>query len=284
MQQHNDPTHNGALSERLAASVPPILSFVASNHEVAQEALSNLVARYGQVAPENSDAIIVLGGDGFMLESFHRWESLGKPFYGMNRGSLGFLMNEFNLDGLIERVALAKPHCLYPLLMRCYAPASEADSGGAAEIITEALAFNEVSLFRGSRQTAKIRIFVDGVKRLDELVCDGVLVSTPAGSTAYNLSAHGPIVPLDVGVLALTPISAFRPRHWRGALLRHSAKVRFDIIEADKRPCSAVADFTEIRKVSRVEVSEERNRRVSLLFDPAHSWDERILKEQFATN
>ena len=259
------------------------LALVASNNEDAQAALAQLVARYGQTAPENASAIVALGGDGFMLECFHRWESLGKPFYGMNRGSLGFLMNEFHLDGLVERLAHAKPYQLYPLLMRSYSSPSRYDPDDPQEFVTEALAFNEVSLLRDSRQAAKIGIYVDDVKRLDELICDGVLVSTPAGSTAYNLSAHGPVVPLDVGVLALTPISAFRPRRWRGALLRHSAKVTFEIIEGAKRPCNAVADFTEIRNVSRVEVSEDRTRRVTLLFDPAHSWDERVLKEQFAT-
>ncbi|MDI9350323.1 MAG: NAD kinase [Candidatus Symbiobacter sp.] len=271
------------------AKANPTLSFLASGNDEAQIALVRLAARYGQTAPEQADVIVALGGDGFMLECFHSYEILGKPFYGMNRGSLGFLMNEYQEDGLVERVALAQPHQLFPLRMRCYMRRDAHETGpengdDPLAVVAEALAFNEVSLFRQSRQTAKIRIYIDGVKRLDELVCDGVLVSTPAGSTAYNLSAHGPIVPLEAGVLALTPISAFRPRHWRGALLRHSAQVRFDVLEGEKRPCSAVADFTEMRQVVRVDVAEDRSRLVNLLFDPAQGLDERVLKEQFATH
>lgn len=250
----------------------PKLAFLASDGAKAQEALKRLVARYGNAPLGEAAAIVPLGGDGFMLESLHRYKALKKPIFGMQRGSIGFLMNAYREDGLPRRVAEAQGYHLHPLRMRARTLT------GAKR---EALAINEVSLLRETRQAAKIRIDVDGVTRIEELITDGVLVATPAGSTAYNLSAHGPIIPLGSDVLALTPICAFRPRRWRGALLPHSAKVRFRILEADKRPVSAVADYTEVRDVTEVEVVEDRKVVLTLLFDPEHNLEERILKEQF---
>lgn len=248
------------------------IAFVAADTAQAQEARAALAARYSGVPPEEADIIVALGGDGFMLETLHR--TFGQPvaIYGMNCGTVGFLMNEFDDEGLLERLAQAEEVRLHPLRMR-----SRSRDGR----ITEALAINEVALFRESRQAAKIRIRIDGVVRLEELVCDGVLVATPAGSTAYNLSAHGPILPLGTPLLALTPISAFRPRRWRGALLPRTVEVCFDILEHDKRPVSATADFTEIRDVLEVVVKEDRDVSLRLLFDPEHNLEERILKEQF---
>ena len=253
-------------------SPPPKITFLASDAEKAQQALKRLTARYGTLPVEAADIIVALGGDGFMLESLHRYTAVGRPIYGMQRGSVGFLMNEYRESDLPKRVAHAKGYKLHPLRMK-----ARTLSGGH----TEALAINEVSLLRETRQAAKIRISVDDVVRLDCLVCDGILVATPAGSTAYNLSAHGPIVPLGAPLLALTPICAFRPRRWRGALLPHLAKVRFEILEAEKRPVSAVADYTEVRDVAEVEVVEDRKASLTLLFDPEHNLEERILKEQF---
>jgi len=250
----------------------PKLAFLAADTEKAEDALAALEARYGKTALERSDVIIPLGGDGFMLETLHRFMSLKKPIFGMQRGSVGFLMNEYRDDGLPERVAKARGYKLRPLRM-------VARTIEGAEI--EALAINEVSLLRETRQASKIRITVDDTTRLDELICDGILVATPAGSTAYNLSAHGPIVPVGAPLLALTPICAFRPRRWRGALLPQTAKVRFDILEAEKRPVSAVADYTEVRDVASVEVIEDKKEVLTLLFDPEHNLEERILKEQF---
>jgi NAD+ kinase len=216
--------------------------------------------------------VVALGGDGFMLETIHRVLSLHIPVYGMNCGSVGFLMNSFSEDDLPGRLVRAQEAVLYPLRMRTVsADGTEAD----------ALAFNEVSLLRQLRQTSKIRVTVDGRVRLPELMCDGILISTPAGSTAYNLSAHGPIVPLGAGVLALTPISAFRPRRWRGALLPHGARVRIDALETAKRPVSAVADFTEVRDVVSVEIRENRDIAMTVLFDRDANLEERVLKEQF---
>lgn len=228
--------------------------------------------RYGHVAPENADVIVALGGDGFMLESLHRFMALGKPIYGMHRGTVGFLMNAFREDDLTARLHRAQPVTLHPLRM-----IAETVAGREAE----ALAINEVSLLRETRQAAKLRITIDGRERLSELVCDGVLVCTAAGSTAYNLSAHGPILPMGANVMALTPISAFRPRRWRGAILPHRATVRIDILDSHKRPVSAVADYTEVRDVRRVEVREDRSVVLSILFDPEHNLEERILSEQF---
>ena len=215
-----------------------------------------------------------LGGDGFMLETLHRFLSTGVPIYGMHRGSVGFLMNAYRPDELYERLAAAQPVVLHPLEM------TVCDEHGGQH---RALAFNEVSLLRESRQAAKLRIRVDGVVRLEELMADGILIATPVGSTAYNLSAHGPIIPLGAGVLALTPISAFRPRRWRGALLPHEAQVRIDALETDKRPVSAVADFTEVRDVETVEISENRDIAMTLLFDHDANLEERVIKEQFAS-
>lgn len=248
------------------------LAFLASATPKAEAARAALVARYGDLPPESADAIVALGGDGLMLETQHRYLGRNLRIYGMNCGSVGFLMNEYRDDALPERVANAVATQLHPLRMRAVM------RSGAAE---EALAINEVSLLREVRQAAKIRITVDGRVRLPELICDGVLVSTPAGSSAYNLSAHGPIVPLDANLLPLTPISAFRPRRWRGALLPASAQVLFEILEPDKRPVAAVADYTEVRNVVSVSVAEDRGVALSMLFDPDHSLSERIIAEQF---
>jgi NAD+ kinase len=248
------------------------ISFAAAPTPLATDALNRLVARYGDCSPAQASVVVPLGGDGFMLETIHRVLERHIPVYGMNCGSVGFLMNTFNEDDLPERLARAQAAELHPLRMRAVTRTGEA---------IEALAFNEVSLLRQLRQSAKIRITVDGRVRLAELSCDGVLISTPAGSTAYNLSAHGPIVPLSANLLPLTPISAFRPRRWRGALLPASAHVVFEVLEADKRPTAAVADFTEVRDVGSVEVSEDRSVTVTVLFDPDRGLSERIIAEQF---
>jgi len=216
--------------------------------------------------------VVALGGDGFMLQTLHAFTAAGKPIYGMNRGTVGFLMNEFHEGDLLEKLAAAEKAVIHPLKMTAYTAARE----------VEARAFNEVSLLRETRQAAKIRILVDGKPRISELICDGALVATPAGSTAYNLSAHGPILPIGADLLALTPISAFRPRRWRGALLPHRARVRFEILESGKRPVSAVADDFEIRDVTAVDVMEDRAIAMTLLYDAGHNLDERILAEQFS--
>lgn len=248
------------------------IAFVASDSRQARDALLILKDRYENVPAAEADVIVALGGDGFMLNTIH--ENMGRniPIYGMNRGSLGFLMNEFLVDKLTERLAKAERSELHALRMLA------TDIHGNK---FEGLAINEVSLLRSTRQAAKIRITVDGRVRMQELNCDGVLVATPAGSTAYNLSAHGPILPIKAGVLALTPISAFRPRRWRGALLPDSAIVRFDILEKEKRPVSAVADMLEVREVDHVEVQIAEDVAVPILFDEGHELDERILMEQF---
>jgi NAD+ kinase len=250
----------------------PKIAVVASEAPAAQAALEELGARYRIVAPEQADLIVALGGDGFMLETLHRYRDRGVPFYGMHRGSVGFLMNGYGADGLEERLARAQPVAVHPLEMTAI------DHAGAAHA---AIAINEVSLVRQGRQAAKLRITVDKTVRLDELMADGVLVATPVGSTAYNLSAHGPIIPLNAEVLALTPISAFRPRRWRGALLPHRATVRFDVLEIERRPVSAAADFTEIADVRSVSVREAAEISFTMLFDPEHNLEERVLKEQF---
>jgi NAD+ kinase len=248
------------------------IAVLASQAEAAQQARATLIARYGDTDPERADILVALGGDGFMLETQHRFLGRNRPVYGMNRGSVGFLMNDYREEGLPERIARAQAAVLHPLRMRAECAAGRTHA---------ALAINEVSLLRQTRQTAKIRILVDGKERLAELACDGVLVATPAGSTAYNLSAHGPIVPLSANLLPLTPISAFRPRRWRGALLPSSAAVVFEVLEPDKRPVSATADYTEVREVRRVEVREDRRVDLTLLFDPDQALSERILAEQF---
>jgi NAD+ kinase len=253
---------------------PSRIAVVAAETEPAQQARQELCDRYLCVAPEHAQVIIPLGGDGFMLETLHRFLSRGVPIFGMHRGSVGFLMNPYRADGLIERLATAQPVVLHPLEMNAI------DERGTSQ---RALAFNEVSLLRESRQAAKLRVSVDGVVRIDELMADGILVATPVGSTAYNLSAHGPIIPLGAGVLALTPISAFRPRRWRGALVPHQAKVSIEALEIDKRPVSAVADFTEVRDVVTVDVHENRHIAMRLLFDREFNLEERVLKEQFAS-
>ena len=246
--------------------------FLASPTPVALEARARLVARNGDCAPEAAEVIVALGGDGFMLETLHGVLGRGVPVYGMNCGSVGFLMNIFQEDGLLERLGRAQVAVLHPLRMR---------AATAAGGVQDALALNEVALLRELRQAAKIRITVDGQVRLEELTCDGVLLATPAGSTAYNLSAHGPIVPLSANLLPLTPISAFRPRRWRGALLPSSAEVLFEVLEAEKRPVAAVADFTEVRDVVWVSVREDRQTQARILFDPGQGLSERIIAEQF---
>jgi NAD+ kinase len=251
---------------------PGQIAFEASPTPIATEARARLVARYGDCPFDQADIVVALGGDGFMLETIHRVLARNTPVYGMNRGSVGFLMNPFNEDDLPDRLSRAQAAELYPLRMHAVTHTGS---------VEEALAFNEVSLLRQLRQSAKIRITIDGRVRLQELSCDGVLISTPAGSTAYNLSAHGPIVPLSANLLPLTPISAFRPRRWRGALLPSSAEVLFEVLEADKRPTAAVADFTEVRDVASVAVSEDRSVKVTVLFDPDQGLSERIIAEQF---
>lgn len=248
------------------------ISFVASDTEESCAALSRLTARYGDTPTEGAEVIVALGGDGFLLETLRRFLDRGVPIFGMNCGSVGFLLNDYREDGLLERLAAAVPVTLHPLRMLARRVSGEE---------VAALAINEVSLLRETRQTAKLRISIDGIERLDELVCDGALVATPAGSTAYNLSAHGPIIPLEADVLALTPVSAFRPRRWRGALLPYAARIAFDVLEAGKRPVSAVADATEVRDVARVEVTADPSVALTLLFDPEHALQERIIKEQF---
>jgi len=247
------------------------IHFTASEAPEAQAALKNLVTRYGNAPPESAGVIVALGGDGFMLQSLHNFIESGLPIYGMNFGSVGFLMNEYRENELNERLQAAEPTRIHPLRMTAHSAAGE----------NTAIAFNEVSLLRQTRQTAKLRIVLDGKVRLQELVCDGILVSTPAGSTAYNLSAHGPILPINAPLLALTPLSPFRPRRWRGALLPHEAKIRFDVLNPERRPVSAVADDLEVRNVERIDVAEDRKIAVTMLFDAGHSLDERILAEQF---
>jgi NAD+ kinase len=249
----------------------PALHFVAAAAPDAQSALTMMRQHHKDVGADKAGIVVALGGDGFMLQTLHHFIGKGKPIYGMNLGSVGFLMNEFHESDLSERLAAAESADVHPLRMR-----AEARSGAS-----EALAFNDVHLFRQTRQAAKIRILVDGKPRINELICDGVLVSTPAGSTAYNLSAHGPILPIDAALLALTPISAFRPRRWHGALLPRRAQVRFEILESAKRPVSAVADDFEVRDVTAVDVGEDRSVTMTMLFDAGHSLDERILAEQF---
>ena len=248
------------------------IAFVASDAPQAQQALAELQARYGKSLPDQADIIVPLGGDGFMLETLHRYLERKVPFYGMHRGSVGFLMNDYRAEGLKERLARAESVIIHPLEM-----IARDVKGGELK----ALAINEASLTRQGRQAAKLRISIDGVVRMDELMADGILLATPVGSTAYNLSAHGPIVPLQSDLLALTPISAFRPRRWRGALLPQSARVKFETLEIDRRPVSAAADYTELRDVASVELSQALDIALTLMFDPEHNLNERVLKEQF---
>jgi NAD+ kinase len=248
------------------------LAFLASDAPQAQAALAELTQRYGSASPDTADVIVALGGDGFMLETLHRLRERPVRFYGMHRGSVGFLMNAYSPERLPQRIAAAGEVRTHPLAMVAR------DRAGQEH---RALAINEVSLLRQRRQAAKLRIIVDEIVRLDELMADGALVATPVGSTAYNLSVHGPIVPLGADLLALTPISAFRPRRWRGALLPHGARVQFEVLENEKRPVSATADYTEVRDVVSVSVREARDVVITLLFDPEHNLEERVFKEQF---
>jgi NAD+ kinase len=248
------------------------IAFVATEAPEAQEALGRLIQRYGNAEPKRADVIVALGGDGLMLQTLHRHMSDRIPIFGMNRGSVGFLMNEYREEELHARLAGAEMSSIHPLAMVAV------DSKGQSH---RELAINEVSLFRQTYQAAKLGISIDGTVRMEELICDGVLVSTPAGSTAYNLSAYGPILPIESPLLALTPISPFRPRRWRGALVPSAAHIVIDVQEADKRPVSAVADHFEVRSVTRVSVEEVRAITLFMLFDPGHNLDERILSEQF---
>jgi NAD+ kinase len=248
------------------------IAFVASPIPEAQQAHERLVRRYGNCDPAAADVVVALGGDGLMLQTLHRFMSSGKPIYGMHRGTVGFLMNDFAEEQLNERLGAAQVTVIHPLLMR---------ARDAADRVHEHHAINEVSLFRQTYQAARLRILIDGQERLAELVADGVLVSTPAGSTAYNLSAQGPIIPINASLLALTPISPFRPRRWRGALLPDTARVTVEVLEADKRPVAAVADHDEARSVRSVDIGMDRSIAMNMLFDPGHSLDERILREQF---
>ncbi len=246
--------------------------FVASESDAAQVALASMTARYGQNDVENSDVVVALGGDGFMLRTLHRLLPAGLPVYGMKIGNVGFLMNRYRERKLGKHLNAANQEELNPLSM-----SATTETGHESH----ALAINEVALLRQANQAAHIRILVNGLVKVDELVCDGVLVSTAAGSTAYNLSAHGPILPLGTEALALTPISPFRPRRWKGAVLPANVRIRFEILDYDKRPVSATADATEVRNVVSVEVHEEKDVTLKLLFDPDHSLEERILDEQF---
>jgi NAD+ kinase len=252
------------------------LAFLSSNKPQAKNAMAELIKIYGNSDAAHADVIIALGGDGFMLETLRKHMTLvkrGLPVYGMNQGTIGFLMNSYSTENLIDRLEKAEAAQISPLKMTAQARGGE----------VTALAINEISLLRQTRQAAHIRIHIDNSIRMDRLMADGILVSTPAGSTAYNLSAHGPVIPLGSNVLALTPISAFRPRRWRGALLKNTAKIRFEILDADKRPVSAVADDTEFRHVTEVCVEQEKDVEFTLLFDEGHELDEKILREQFAT-
>ena len=248
------------------------IAFTSADTDDAREAAARLAARYGNCPMADARIVVALGGDGFLLQTLRETMNSGKKIYGMNRGTVGFLMNEYNEEDLPERIKAALPETIRPLEMQA------TDAQGH---VVSALAINEVALWRQSYQTSKIRITIDGKVRLDELNCDGVMVATPAGSTAYNLSAHGPILPLDAPLLALTPVSAFRPRNWGGALLSNKSTVRFDVLEPTKRPVNAAADHTEAKSVTSVTVRVSPSATAILLFDASHSWNERILSEQF---
>jgi NAD+ kinase len=247
-------------------------AFVAGTTPEANEAYERLQGRYGNVEPKEADVIVALGGDGLMLQTLHKFMNSGKPIYGMHRGTIGFLMNEFSMESLPDRLAAAHITVIHPLVMR---------ARDAAGRVHEHRAINEVSLFRQSAQAAHLRILIDGQERLAALIADGLLVSTPAGSTAYNLSVQGPIIPINASLLALTPISPFRPRRWRGALLPDKARVTIEVQDGDKRPVAAVADSDEVRSVRNVDIEMDHGVSINLLFDPGHSLDERILREQF---
>ncbi|MGN6223149.1 NAD kinase [Pseudoxanthomonas sp.] len=253
-------------------SQTPRIAFLASPAAEAQQALTELTTLHGSHDPQDADVLCALGGDGFMLQTLHRHGSLGKPVFGMKLGTVGFLMNQYRSEDLLDRIAQAEPAKLRPLEMLALT-----ESGASIG----SLAYNEVSLLRQTRQAAHIRIDLNGQTRLDELICDGVLTATPAGSTAYNFSAHGPILPLGSSTIALTPIAPFRPRRWRGAILRANTEVKFRVLDPYKRPVSATADSHEVRDVVEVTIRESQDRTVTLLFDPEHNLEERILSEQF---
>ncbi|MGH8183370.1 MAG: NAD kinase [Rhodanobacteraceae bacterium] len=253
-------------------SATPRLAFVASGSDKARAACDELQARYGAAAPEDADVIVALGGDGFMLRTLHAQLGRGLPVYGMKLGRVGFLMNRYVPDELPARIAAAHPAVLHPLEMRVV----QHDGNEVT-----ALAFNEISLLRQTNQAAHVEVALNDEVKLANLICDGLLVSTPAGSTAYNLSAHGPILPLDANVLALTPISPFRPRRWRGALLPVATRIGLRTLEPGHRPVSATADFLEVRDAANIRVREARERAITLLFDPERSLAQRILDEQF---
>lgn len=248
------------------------LSLISDDSDAANKSADQLNSLYDFVPINEADVVVVLGGDGYMLHLLHKLLELDVPIFGMNMGTVGFLLNEFSSENLMERVKNAIPFKMNPLKMEAVTVSGDT---------TQALAFNEVSLLRETRQTAKIKIYVDGKLRLEELVCDGVLISTPAGSTAYNLSAHGPIIPMHANILALTPISAFRPRRWRGALISQNSKIKFEVSYPEKRPVSAVADTIEVRNVKSVTVHQDQSNSKTLLFDKEHTLEERILNEQF---
>lgn len=249
------------------------IHFTASDAADAQEALRRLIARYGQSHARDAEVIVALGGDGFMLTTLHDAVRLKKPVFGMNCGTVGFLMNEFDEASLPERLAVAERHMIHPLKMRATT---------AHGLTSEALAINEVSLLRMSHQAAWLRIHVDGRERLERLICDGAIVATPAGSTAYNLSANGPILPIEAGLMALTPVAAFRPRRWRGAVLSRDAQVAIEALDPAKRPVLAVADSFEVRNVARVEIAFDMDVEIALIFDTGHGLNERMLREQFS--
>lgn len=249
------------------------IAFQASSADHAQEAIKHLAALYGNASLDDADVIVALGGDGFMLQMLHDEMNTGRLVYGMNRGTIGFLMNDYDDKDLLARIDAAVENTIHPLEMKAVNAHGDAFT---------ALAINEVSLLRQSYQAAKIKVYVDDKPRLEELICDGVMVATPAGSTAYNLSAHGPILPLDARLLAMTPVSPFRPRRWRGALLQDTAHVKLEIAEPDKRPVNAVADHLEVKTVTSVEICQSVNNTTRILTDSSHSWNDRILAEQFA--
>lgn len=248
------------------------IAFCASNAPIAQAAKASLSARFGDHAERGADVIVALGGDGFMLHTLHRTQDNPAPVYGMNRGTVGFLMNAYSEQGLVARLNAAEEAVINPLSMRARAANGQ---------VHEALAINEVSLLRAGPQAARLRISVDGRIRMPELVCDGALVATPAGSTAYNFSAHGPILPIGADVLALTAMAAFRPRRWRGALLPKTAEVRFEVLDPEKRPVMAEADARAVQNVVGVDIRSEPSIAHRILFDPGHGLEERLIQEQF---
>lgn len=252
---------------------PPAIAFVASQTDVAQSALAEMEAIYGNMPVQEAETVVALGGDGFMLQTLHSTMNTGKRIYGMNRGSVGFLMNDYRVEELPERIEAAVENKFHPLEM------SVIDASGA---VTVAQAINEVSVFRQSYQAAKLQVEIDGKVRLAELICDGLLAATPVGSTAYNLSAHGPILPLEAPLIALTPVSAYRPRRWRGALLPDKVSIDIHVLEPEKRPVNAVADHVEVKSVIRVRIGQSNDSTARILSDPDRSWSDRILQEQFS--